>query len=173
MPHPQLHLFCGTIGSGKSTLAHRIAAEQRALLLSEDKWLANLYGPQMTSLADYAAFAPRLKAALFEHLVALLKAGNTLVLDFPMNTRQSRAWAQQLIAAANTGHQLHCLDVPEAICLERLLARNRRAEHPFAPSAEQFAAVCRYFEPPGSDEGFVLCHHPWANSGQGAHKASS
>lgn len=92
MPHPQLHLFCGPIGSGKSTLARHLASEQQALLLSEDSWFANLYGPQMHTLADYAAFAPRLKAALFEHLLALLKGGNTLVLDFPMNTRQSRAW---------------------------------------------------------------------------------
>ncbi|WKE67295.1 ATP-binding protein [Gallaecimonas kandeliae] len=160
MPSTRLHFFCGKAGAGKSTLAKRLAAEPGHLLLSEDDWLAALFGPELKSLADYGRFAPRLRTALKGHLLALLDQGLSLVLDFPLNTRASRAWARELAEEAGLPHQLHYLDQPEVLCLDRVLERNARGEHPFAPTQAQFAALCSYFEAPDAAEGFCLVHHP-------------
>ncbi|EKE67174.1 AAA family ATPase [Gallaecimonas xiamenensis] len=156
---PRLHFFCGLAGAGKSTLARQLAEAPGHLLLSEDQWLASLYGLELNTLADYGRLAPRLRTALSPHLLALLEQGLSLVLDFPLNTKASRAWAKDLVAQSALPHQLHWLDLAQPQCLERLLARNARGEHPFAPTQEQFSALCGYFEAPGADEGFCLLRH--------------
>ena len=73
-----LHLVCGKIGAGKSTLTQRLADAPATVLLSEDSWLAHLYPGEITSVADYARSARRLRGALTEHLCALLGAGSLL-----------------------------------------------------------------------------------------------
>jgi predicted kinase len=42
-----LHFFCGMAGAGKSTVARAVAQSAQATLISEDVWLARLYGDQM------------------------------------------------------------------------------------------------------------------------------
>lgn len=155
----RLLLVAGKAGSGKSTLAEQLAKRHRALLIGEDRWLKTLFGEEMHSLADYVRYAARLKAALLPHLIALLDAGNTLVLDFPMNTRSTRAWASKLARQAQVGAQLHLLEVADDVCLARINQRNAQGEHPFQLSAEQFQQLARYFEPPQEDEGLPIVRH--------------
>ena len=154
-----LHLLCGKIASGKSTLAARLAAEPGCVILSEDHWLAALYADQMQSVADYVRCAAQLKTAMTPHLVALLRAGVPVVLDFPANTKANRAWMMSLIKASSADHRLHYLDVPDALCKSRLHARNQGGEHAFAATDEQFALITRYFDPPQEEEGFNLVRH--------------
>jgi predicted kinase len=87
-----LHLFCGKIAAGKSTLAKRLADQSGALLVSEDDLMSGLFGPEMESIADYVRYSARLRATLSPHLVGLLRAGNSIALDFPANTRKLRGW---------------------------------------------------------------------------------
>ncbi len=156
---PVLHLLCGKIGAGKSTLAHTLADAPGSLLVSEDHWLARLYPGEQNSLEDYVRNAGRLRAAMEAHLVALLRAGMSLVLDFPANTPASRAWMRGLAEAAGCAHRLHWLDVPDAICLARLRQRNAEGRHEFTVSDEEFAHFTRRFVPPGADEGLTVVRH--------------
>jgi hypothetical protein len=57
----------------------------------------------------------------------ILQHGLSVVLDFPTNTVSHRDWMRSLITQANAAHELHLLDVPDAICKQRLdqLYRNR------------------------------------------------
>ncbi len=93
------------------------------------------------------------------HLVALLNAGVSVVLDFPANTRANRDWMRSVIEASSADHRLHYLDVPDALCKSRLHARNQGGEHAFDATDEQFALITRYFEPPQEEEGFHLVRH--------------
>ena len=112
---PMLHFLCGKIGAGKSTLAAALASQPGALRISEDDWLAALYPGEIHGMDDYVRCAGRLRAVVAPHVRALLDAGLTVVLDFPANTRRSRAWLRELAAASGREHRLHFLDVPDEV----------------------------------------------------------
>jgi predicted kinase len=155
-----LHLVCGKIAAGKSTLMAKLATAPGTVLISEDRWLAALYRGEMNSVADYIRVAPRLREAMGPHVETLLTLGISVVLDFPANTVANRAWMRGMFERAGTKHQLHFLDVPDAVCKARLHARNRAGGHDFAPSDEQFAVITSYFVPPGDEEGFNIVRYP-------------
>ena len=156
---PVLHLLCGKIASGKSTLAAELADKPGTLLISEDAWLARLFGEEIKSVTDYVRYAARLREAMQPHLAALLRAGISVVLDFPANTVENRAWMKKVIEASGAAHQLHYLDVPETLCKARLRERNAAGTHDFAATDAQFALITRYFSVPGEGEGFNVVRH--------------
>lgn len=153
---PTLHLVCGKIASGKSTLTARLAQAPRTVRISEDSLLAQLYPGQIASLADYAACAARLRAAVAPLALQMLQAGVSVVLDFPANTPASRVWMRDLFQQADVPHVLHYLDVPDEECKARLRQRNASGLHPFSTSDAQFDAITRHFVPPDASEGFDI-----------------
>jgi len=155
-----LHLVCGKIAAGKSTLTAKLASGPGTVLISEDRWLAALYRDEMNSVADYVRVAPRLHEAMGPHVESLLTLGVSVVLDFPANTVADRAWMRGLFERSGAKHQLHFLDVPDAVCKARLHERNRSGGHDFAPTDEQFAVITGYFVPPGDKEGFNIVRYP-------------
>ncbi|MED5613456.1 AAA family ATPase [Janthinobacterium sp. P210005] len=153
---PTLHLVCGKIASGKSTLTARLAQAPHTVRISEDSLLAQLYPCQIASLADYAACAARLRAAIAPLALQMLQAGVSVVLDFPANTPASRAWMRDLFQQAGTPHVLHYLDVTDEECKARLRQRNASGLHPFSTSDAQFDDITRHFVPPQASEGFEI-----------------
>lgn len=156
---PTLHLLCGKIASGKSTLAKTLSDAPGTLFLSENQWLGALFADQMATGADYLRCASKLQSVMAPHIGALLEAGLSIVLDFPANTTAQRQWMRTVIDESGAEHQLHFLDVPDAVCLDRLRARNAEGAHEFAPTEAQFHRFARHFEPPTSDEGFNIIRH--------------
>jgi predicted kinase len=161
MAGPMLHLLCGKIAAGKSSLAATLGAAPLTVVISEDKWTAPLFGAEMATVEDYVRCAARLRAAMGPHLVDLLRAGVSVVLDYPANTRANRAWMRGIVEQAGVAHRLHWLDVPDEICRARMHARNAGGAHEFAPTDEHFDLITSYFEPPATDEGFeIVVHRP-------------
>lgn len=156
---PVLYLLAGKIGAGKSTLAIQLARRADTFLFSEDTLLSELYPGEITDISDYIRSSIRLKFALKEHIVALLKSGFSVVLDFPANTPDSRRWGRELFEAAGVPHELHYLDIPNTICKSRLRARNRTGDHPFKASDAEFDMFSRFFIPPTPGEGFNVVRH--------------
>ncbi|WP_193186687.1 AAA family ATPase [Nisaea sediminum] len=154
-----LHLFCGKIAAGKSTLAKRLAHQSGALLISEDDWISGLFGPEMESFDDYIRCSARLRATLSPHLVALLKAGNSIALDFPANTRTLRSWMRGIAEEAGVSALLHYLDLPDVACKKRLCERNASGAHAFSPSEAEFDLISGYFEAPETGEGLPVLVH--------------
>jgi predicted kinase len=158
---PTLYLLCGKIAAGKSTLARRLAARPATLLISEDHWTSNLFAGDLKTIHDYGRYSARLRAAMGPHIVDILRHGLSIVLDFPANTVSNRNWMRSLIAEANVAHELHLLDVPDAVCKQRLRQRNAGGEHPFEASEAEYELFTSYFVPPGPNEGFnVVVHTP-------------
>ena len=154
-----LHLICGKIAAGKSTLAKQLCAEPQTVLISEDGWLAQLYPEELHSIADYVKLSSRLRAAMETHIVDLLKAGTSVVLDFPSNTPSTRAWARGIFEKAQAPHSLHFLDVSDEECKKRLRLRNLSGEHAFQTTDEQFDQITLHFVAPTPQEGFNLVVH--------------
>lgn len=155
-----LHLLCGKAGAGKSTLAAALASQHRAIVISEDVWLARLYPGQLVSFDAYRELSARLKTVAGPLVVELLRAGHAVVLDYPANTRASRAWFLDLVKQAGAGHVLHFLDTPDEVCLARIGRRNvERPEGSHHLTREDFDYLGRLFEPPAADEGFTVQRH--------------
>jgi len=157
-----LIFFCGKMGAGKSTRSRQLAQELNAILISEDEWLSQLYPQEIQGIADYIHYSRRLKGLLKQHLVALLKAGLSVVMDFPANTKTQRAWFQDLIREQGIAYRFIYLDVDDQTCLARI-AQRRQAEPDRAPfdTEAMFHEVTRLFEPPTADEGWdVEVIHP-------------
>jgi len=158
---PTLHLLCGKIAAGKSTLAAELSAKTETVLLAEDRWLAALYPGEIHDIQDYARCSARLRDVIGEHVEALLRAGLSVVLDFPANRLDSRRWMMGIVERAGAAHVLHYLDVPDAVCKERLRRRNQAGDHAFQASEADFDMFTRYFQPPTAAEGFnILVHRP-------------
>ncbi|MEM6407564.1 MAG: ATP-binding protein [Pseudomonadota bacterium] len=153
---PTLHLLCGKVAAGKSTLAAKLATANKTVLISEDDWLAALFVEELQEPKDYLRYAAKLRAALAPHIVALLKADISVVLDFQANTVESRAWMRALLDQTDADHLLHVLMPPDEVCLARLQERNASGLHPFTLSAEEYHQISAYFAPPTADEGFNL-----------------
>ena len=153
-----LHMICGKIAAGKSTLAAQLEGEG-AVRLSEDSLLATLYPEEIRSPRDYVQYAARLRTAIGPHVVGLLQAGVSVVLDFPANTITNRDWMRALFTEAGADHQLHLLNVPDAVCLARLHARNAAGDHPFTATEEQFRLFSAHFVAPTAAEGFTVVTH--------------
>jgi predicted kinase len=151
---PTLHMICGKIAAGKSTLARRLADAPATILISEDVWLATLYCDEQRTVAEYARNARRLREVMGGHIEDLLRAGLSVVLDFPANTVANRQWMRGLFEKAGAAHRLHVIDVPDAVCKARLLQRNAAGTHEFTVSDAEFDEITGYLVPPSADEGF-------------------
>jgi predicted kinase len=163
---PILHVVCGKAASGKSTLCTRLGQNPRTIIVAEDEWLAALFGDRMTTLSDYVRCAAKLRDIMGPHVIALLGAGISVVLDFPANTIAIRRWMRGIVKAANADHRLHYLDVPDDVCKARLQARNARGDHPFAVTEYQFDLLSKHFVAPAEDEGFHIVRHPLQRGGK-------
>lgn len=156
-----LHLLAGKIASGKSTLAAELGRVPRSVVISEDAWLVALFGAEMRSVDDYVRYSARLRAAIAPHVIALLRSGLSVILDFPANTPAVRSWMRELFEQADCAHRLHFLDVPDDVCRARLQRRNSQGGHAFTVSTEEFDRITSHFVAPSKDEGLnVLIHRP-------------
>lgn len=157
--NPTLHVLCGKIASGKSTLSARLSTSPNTVIMSEDEWLASLFKDEMRSVADYVRCSGKLRNALTEHLISLLKNGLSVVLDFPANTVSNRAWMMGIVKASGANNCLHYLATSDEVCKSRLHARNQLGEHEFSASDEQFELISSYFVEPMDSEGFTIIRY--------------
>lgn len=162
-PKPTLHLFCGKVAAGKSTLAAKLADRDATVLIAEDDWLAALFAEEMSTPKDYVRYAAKLRWIIGPHIVSLLKAGLSVVLDFQANTVESRAWMRAILEQTDADHALHMLVPPDETCLARLRARNAGGDHPFSVTEAQFHRIAQHFVPPTPEEGFDVVVHDQAS----------
>jgi predicted kinase len=156
----KLLFLCGKMAAGKSTLARELAARENAMLFVQDDWLDALYPNGVINVATYLEYAGRINKLLAPVVVELLSRGVSVVLDFPGNTRNQRAWFRGIIERAGAAHELHVLDTPDAICKAQL--RTRSADLPPGTrwtTEEDFELIASHFLAPAADEGFTVIVH--------------
>src|SRR2546426_12719370 len=156
----KLIFLCGKMAAGKSTLARDLAKRENAILLVQDEFLDALFPGEITDLPGFVKCSSRLRSALAPHICALLSKGISVVLDFPGNTKAQRTWFRELFERANVEHELHFIDISDALCKSQLEARSKDLP-PGAPwtTDAEFEAVTMYFQPPSADERFNVVRH--------------
>ena len=156
----KLIFFCGKMASGKSTLARQLAAGENAMLFVQDEWLDALYPNLIVNVASYIEYSGRINKTLKPYVVELLKRGLAVVLDFPGNTLNQRAWFRSIIEAAGADHELHFLDTPDDICKAQLKSRSAHLPPGTKWTTEQdFDLIASHFRAPGPAEGFNVVVH--------------
>jgi predicted kinase len=158
-PPTTLYLLCGKIASGKTTLARQLAARPATLLITMDDWMSILYPTENRTMEDFARLSARLREVMGPHVVEILRRDLSVVLDFPANTLKWRTWMRSLIDDANVEHALHVLDVPDAVCKERLSRRNATGQHPYTISEGEYDLFMSYVVLPSDEEGFNVVRH--------------
>ena len=156
----KLFFLCGKMASGKSTLAKQLAARENAMLFVQDEWLDALYPNLIVNVASYIEYSGRINRTLKPYIVELLKRGVPVVLDFPGNTVNQRAWFRSIIDEAGADHELHFLDTPEDLCKAQLKARSAHLPPGTKWTTDaDFDLIASHFRAPGHDEGFNVVMH--------------
>jgi predicted kinase len=148
-----LHLVCGKIASGKSTLCRKLAGRPGTVLISQDRWISRLHPGEIRSIPDMIKYSARLRHAMGGHIADLLRAGLTVVLEFPANRIDWRRWMLDVAEEAGAPHILHYLDVPAEVCRERLRARNAGGAHEYVVDDAAVEIIVRRIQPPEEGEG--------------------
>lgn len=151
---PSLHFMCGKAGSGKSTVAKALALKYDAVLLCEDVWLARLFPTELVTFDDYINYSCRIKTVVAPLVIELLKR-QSVVLDFPANTRETRIWFKSIFEAASVPHTLYFINTSNAQCLSQIAKRNiERPEGSHVLTEEAFHHISSFFQPPAEEEDF-------------------
>ena len=51
-PKGTLHMLCGKIAAGKSTLSDDLGKAENTVVISEDRWITQLYPSEIKGLGD-------------------------------------------------------------------------------------------------------------------------
>ena len=156
----KLMFMCGKMAAGKSTLARNLAERHDAVLLVQDEWLGTLFPGEIVDVPAFFDRSSRLRNALAPHVCVLLSKGISVVLDFPANTREQRAWFREILSRAAVAHELHFIDAPDALCKRQLKDRSRDLPVGTRWTTDaEFDAITAYFQPPSEDECFNIVRH--------------
>ena len=156
----KLLFLCGKMAAGKSTLAKELAERQNAVLLAQDEFVARLFPGEIVDIASFVKYSTRLKDALAPHICSLLSRGVSVVLDFPGNTRNQRAWFRHLFERADAEHELHFIDASDDLCKRQLKQRSQGLPPGTRWTTDaEFDVITAYFEPPAPDEHFNVVRH--------------
>jgi predicted kinase len=156
----KLIFLCGKMAAGKSTLARDLAAQENAVLLVQDEFLAALFPGEITSIPSFVNRYTRLKNALTPHICVLLSKRISVVLDFAAATKAQRAWFRELIERTQVEHELHFVDASDAVCKTQLRDRSRGLPTGTRwTTEEEFEAINAHFQPLSEDEKFNVVRH--------------
>ncbi len=156
----KLLFLCGKMAAGKSTLARQLTVRENAILFSQDDWIEALYPGAVVNVATYLEYSGRINRTLAPYVVTLLQRGASVVLDFPGNTRNQRAWFRDIIDRSGADHELHFVDTPDEVSRAQLKARSAHLP-PGTPwtSDADFDLIASHFKAPEPDERFNVIRH--------------
>jgi predicted kinase len=119
---PRLIIVCGLPGSGKTIHAKRIEQTLRAVRFSPDEWMEALE----INLWD-SAVRDRIEQLQWKLAQNLLSFGHNVIIEWGTWGRSERDTLRLGARALGAAVELHYLDAPADILLERVRVRNRES----------------------------------------------
>jgi len=148
-------LICGLPATGKSTLARQLAERTHAIRLDKDEWVIKLGG----DVWDHD-FRVRVESLLWTLTLELLGHGQSVILEWGHWARVERDEKRLGARSLGVGVELHFLDAPLDVLIERSDRRTALGEWTAAPITrahfEEWSAI---FQPPDEEE-FDLFDEP-------------
>jgi predicted kinase len=147
-PSTKLILICGLPASGKSTLARDLAPRIPAIRLDKDAWTLQLGA----DLWD-ARFRDRLEHQLWLLTQELLAQGQSVILEWGHWARSERDEKRLGARALGVGVELHFLDAPLEVLIQRAERRNVSVEWTAPPMTRaHFEGWAPMLQPPDEEE---------------------
>lgn len=147
-----LYLMCGLPCSGKTTRAKQLETECSTLRLTPDAWHTQLYGQDLFE-PEHDERHDLIEAMLWEVAARVLTLGTNVILDFGFWAQEERESYRSWAADIGASSEIHFLDVPNHVLLQRLKARNAQLpEGTFTISETKLEAWIQLFEPPSAQE---------------------
>lgn len=152
-----VHLICGAIGAGKTTYAIALASRMRAVRLSIDEWMKNLFVADLTKPhgADwFLQRTARCEVQMWGLAGAIIERGVDVIFDVGPHRLEDRDRCRGRGMQTTGAVKLHYLDVDAETRRARVRRRNieRGATYAFEVTDAMFDFLDRRFEPPAADE---------------------
>jgi uncharacterized glyoxalase superfamily protein PhnB/predicted kinase len=154
---PRAHLVVGPVGAGKSTHAQALAREHRALRLTLDAWMVELFRPDRPDsdvVGWYRERAARSVEQIWKVARDALELGTSVVLEIGLLDRAARESFYVRLDEAGVAWTVHVLNAPRQVRRQRVQERNRKRGPTFSmvvpPDVFEFASDL--WEPPDPDE---------------------
>jgi predicted kinase len=154
----QLHLVIGPVGAGKSTFALALSREHRAVRLTLDEWMAELYGaderPAVGRLEWYVERTTRCLEQMWKLATRMIDVGASVVLEIGLIQRDARAAFYERVDDAGIGLLVYVLDAPRDVRRARVMKRNAERGDTFSMHVppEIFDLASDRWEPPDEAE---------------------
>ena len=151
-----LHLMCGLPCAGKTTLAKRLEKEYSALRLTPDEWHIRLFGHDFGLDAideEHERRHSDVEALMWDVAARVLTLGGDVILDFGFWGRSERQDYRSRAEKLGASSEVHFLDVPEGVLLERLRERNaHHTANTFQIPESKLKEWVQQFQAPTQDE---------------------
>lgn len=155
MPH--IHLLLGPVGAGKSTFARQLCANRRAVRLTLDEWMAQLYSadrPEAGVMEWYVERTGRCIEQIWKLTQSLVAAQTEVVLEIGLIQRPARERLYRRVDAAGYEMDIYVLDAPRDERWERVQKRNQQQGETFSMVVPEhiFELASDMWEPLDEDE---------------------
>lgn len=119
----KVYILCGKIAVGKTTYAEEIKKREKAVILSHDELMLNLFDACLGSKHDeVVARCSNYFHSLAEQLIGI---GINVILDFGYWKREEREKAKNYFKERNIEVEIHYVTIEEKRRLQQLDERNR------------------------------------------------
>lgn len=152
-----IHLIVGNTGAGKTTYSNKLKVETKGVIFSIDQWNNTLFFPDKRPRDGVDWILERIER-IEEMIMALIDqlefAGTDAILDLGLSKFTHRQKFRDFAASKGYKVQLHFLDVPKEVRLERVMQRNNEKGETFQFEVSQtdFDFMETWFEAPVGDE---------------------
>lgn len=124
MDKPKAILICGRIACGKTVYAQRLCKETRAVNLSCDELMLDVFGDTLGMRFD--EISGRSKRYLYGKALELLACGTNVVLDWGFWSPAERRYARKIFADAGFACEMHYVSVSDDVWMKNIVTRNEQ-----------------------------------------------
>ena len=146
------------MGFGKTTFSKKLAVERRAVCLTHDEFMVDIYGRNVSDTEFHANYG-KIDDILWKLAEKIIRTGTDVIMDYGFWSKDVRAKVQnraQNITPNVIWHQLVC-DIETA--KKRVLKRTEENKSELFIDEACFNEKLKQYQPIASDEGLQVKYH--------------